>query len=105
MYTTSRRELEGIVQWLRASDESHWDDETTLLSRTVSALEDLPRQVRAKGGTSEGRSSESETFSAQATAVNVAMPHLTKMSEAMRDHNRAAALEYGETALGLLPER
>ncbi len=104
MYTASRSELAAIVQWLEGSDESQWEEATILISHTISSLQDLSPQARAKGGAgaSEGRSSESETFSAQATAVNVSIPQLMKMLKAMHDHNRAAALEYGQGALGLL---
>ena len=104
MYTASRSELAAIVQWLEGSDESQWEEVTILMSHTISSLQDLAPQARAKGaGASEGRSSESETFSVQATAVNVSIPQLMKMLKAMHDHNRAAALEYGQGAIGLLP--
>lgn len=105
MYTTSRRELEGVVQWLRGSDESHWHAQTTLMSQAISNLQDLARQARAKGaGMADGPSSESETYSAQTTAINVAMPELMKTWEAMHNHNRQAALEYGQAALELLAD-
>ena len=39
IYTTSRRELEGVLQWLRGSDESHWHAQTTLTSQTISNLQ------------------------------------------------------------------
>ena len=104
MYTTSRRELEGVLQWLRGSDESHWHAQTTLTSQTISNLQDLPRQARATAGMTELPSAESDSFSAKVTAVNVAMPQLMKMWEAMHNHNREAALEYGQAALELLPD-
>ena len=104
MYSATRSELAAIVQWLQGSDETQWEEVIILMSQTISDLQDLARQARAKGaGTSDGLSSESETFSAQATAVNVAMPQLMKMLQAMHYHNRETALESGETALGLLP--
>jgi len=53
----------------------------------------------------EGRSAESETFSAEATAINVAMPQLMKMWEAMHNHNRETALEHAKAALELLPNQ
>jgi hypothetical protein len=104
MYTARRSELAAIVQWLEGSDESQWEEVTILISQTISNLQDLPRQAMAKGADSaEGPSSEPDSFSAQATAVNVAIPQLMEMLKAMHDHNRAAALEYGQGALGLLP--
>lgn len=108
MTHSARAELENIVQWLQSNDESQWDEQTRLLSETISGLQDVFNQ-KAQGatqttGSAERPSAESETFSPEATAINVAMRQLMKMLKAMHDHNRAGALEYGETALGLLPE-
>jgi hypothetical protein len=103
MYTTSRREVEGIVQWLQGNHESHWHAQTTLMSQTISNLQDLLRQARATAGTTERPSAESDSFCDKATAINVAMPQLMKMWEAMHNHNREGALEYGQAALELLP--
>jgi hypothetical protein len=109
-YSSPRADLERIVQWLQSTDESHWDKQTPLLSGAISGLQKVSNQTtKAPGatltsGSTERPSSESETFSPKATAVNVAMPQLMKMLKAMHEHNRAAALEYGQAALGLLPE-
>jgi hypothetical protein len=108
MAHSARAVLENIVQWLQSNDESQWDEQTRLLSETISSLQDIFSQ-KAQGttqttGSTERPSAESETFSPEATAINVAMPQLMKMLKAMHEHNRTAALEYGQAALGLLPE-
>ena len=95
-------ELKNIVRWLESSDESQWKDVTRLLSETVSKLQDLGHPPPLDK--TERPSSESEAFSPEATAINVAMPQLMKMLTAMHEHNRVNALEYGQAALGLLLE-
>ena len=83
------------------------DDQTSRLSEAISELQEVAHRTTKAHGvnapTIERPSSESETFSPKATAINVAMPQLTKMLKAMRDHNRGDALEYGQAALELLP--
>jgi hypothetical protein len=94
-------DLKNIIQWLRSSDDSQWYDVTRLLSETVTDLESMVHPPHVDTG---GPSSESETFSPKASAINVAIPQLTKMVKALHEHRRAAALEYGQAALRLLPE-
>jgi hypothetical protein len=94
-------DLKNIAQWLRGADESQWEDVNRVLSETISELQALGHPPRSD--TKEGRSAESDSFSSQATAINVAMPEPVKTLDAMHGHNRAAALEHGQAALGLLP--
>jgi hypothetical protein len=101
MYSTSWTDIKNIVQWLRSGDESHWEEKIRSLLETVSELKELGHPPPHE---SPGPSAESKVFSPEANAINVAMPQLIKMLEAMRDHNREAALEHGQTALGLLPD-
>jgi outer membrane biogenesis lipoprotein LolB len=95
-------DLKNTLQWLRGSDESQWNDVTRLLSETVAQLQDAVQQAKDHK-TMDRRAAESDAFSREATAINVAMPQLTKMLDAMKDHNREAALEHGQGALALLP--
>jgi hypothetical protein len=101
MYSANRTDLKNILQWLRGSDESQWVDQIRLLSETISQLKDLARQT-TRTLTLDRPITESERFSPEATAINVAIPQLTKMLNTMHDHNRAAALDYGQAALELL---
>jgi hypothetical protein len=102
MYSASRTNLNNVLHWLRGQDESQWEEVTQLLSETVSELQDLvhPPHREMTGGPS----SESHSFSPQATAINVAMPSLMRMLNAMRNHNKVVALEHGEAAMEFLPE-
>lgn len=107
MLLPRRTDLTNIIEWLKGNDESRWDDQTRLLSETISELEDFPRQAtkghEAAPGSRGRPSAESNSYSQEATSISVAMPELMKMLKAMQDHNRAGALEYGQAALGLLP--
>lgn len=88
---------------VRGNDESQWNDTTRLLSETISNLRDMVQQTRDRKTT--GRpAAESETFSAESNAINVAMLHLMQMLGAMHIRNRELAIKHGEAALGLLPE-
>jgi hypothetical protein len=100
--TSTRTDLKNILQWLRGVNEFQWEDETRLLSETVSELQDLA--LPARPDATDRPTAESEILSPEATAINVAMPQLIKMLRAMHDHNRAAALDYGQMALELLPD-
>jgi hypothetical protein len=102
-YPASRNDLKKFLQWLRGWEESGWEDQIRLLSETISALQDLAHPT-ANPEPINRRSAESDSFSREATAINVATPQLMKMLGAMKDHDRTAALEYGEAAVGLLPE-
>lgn len=100
-YAASLMDLKNILQWLRGSDESQWNDTTRLLSETISNLQDMVQQTRERK--TERPAAESNSFSAEANAINVAMPKLTQMWEAMHIRNRGLALKNGEEALALLP--
>ena len=93
MYSASGEDLQTVLEWLRGSDESQWQYQTTLLSDMIS---DLQRMAR--------RSMESDLVPPGAAEINTAMPHLTNMLRVMQDRNRPAAIKSGEAALALLPE-
>jgi len=103
-YPVSRNELRNLLQWLREGrEESSWEDQIRLLSETIANLQDLAHPTANPEPTNR-RSAESDSFSPYATAINVAVPQLMKMLDAMKAHDRTPALEYGEAAVGLLPE-
>jgi hypothetical protein len=102
MYAASLMDLKKIFQWLRGNDESQWTDTTRLLSETIANLQDIVQQARDHKTT--GRpAAESNTFSAEANAINVAMPQLMQMLGAMHIRSRELAIKHGEAALDLLP--
>jgi hypothetical protein len=103
MYPASRDDLKSVLEWLHG-DKSQWQYQTSLLSDTIADLQRMARPIRRPDKTGR-RSTESNFFSLEANAINVAMPQLKNMLSAMHSQNRAAAIESGEAALALLPER
>jgi hypothetical protein len=105
-YSTSRADVKNVLQWLRSNDESQsqWEDQTGLLSQAVSDLENIA-QARTRPDKTGSPSAESDFFSSEANAIKVAMLDLIEMSMAMELGNREEAIESGEAALALLPER
>jgi hypothetical protein len=91
MYSASIADLENITQWLRGSDDLQWEDQTALLARTISDLEDMA-QTKARRGKTGSRSAESDFLTSEATAINAAMLDLIEMSMAMELGNRADAI-------------
>jgi len=104
MYSASREDLKTVLEWLRGSDESLWQYQTTLLSDMISDLQRMaPRRIH-RPEKSGSRSMESDFVPPGADEINTAMPHLMKMLGAMRSQNRAAAIASAEAGLALLPE-
>jgi hypothetical protein len=103
MYSANRADLENIIKWLRGNDDLKWEDQTALLAQTISDLEDMARP-KTRPDKTGGRSSESDSFSREATSINAAMLDLIEMSMAMELGNREEAIESGKAALALLPE-
>ena len=106
MYSASRTDVENVVQWLRGRDESQWEGQTRLLFEPMAVLRQMamarPITHRDKMGS---RSIEPDLLPPGAADINDGMLYLRRMLAAMFGHNRKDALEYGETALELLPER
>jgi hypothetical protein len=104
MYSASRTDLKTIVQRLRASDDSQWEEQIRLLSDTMAVLTDMSRPITRRDKTGS-RSIEPDLLPPGAAKINAAMPYLRGMLAAMFGHNRKEALEYGETALEFLPDK
>jgi hypothetical protein len=103
-YSAARTNVKKIVQWLRGDDESHWEEQITLLSETISKLVDKSRPITS-GDETGSRTSDPDVLPPGAVEINAAMPYLRGMLASMKRYGREYALEYGETALELLPER
>jgi hypothetical protein len=102
MYSPSRTDVKNIVQWLHGQDELQWADQAILLSETISELLEMSRPITRRDETGS-RSREPDLLPPGATEINAAMPYLRGMLASMKRHGRDYALEYGETALELLP--
>ena len=98
-YSASRADVKNVLEWLRSNDEVQWEDQTALLSQTISDLEEMARPK-----TPHDKTVNRSTESREATAINAAMLDLIEMSMAMELGNREEAIESGKTALALLPE-
>jgi hypothetical protein len=95
MYSGSRMDVKNIVQWLRGVDESKWEEQTRLLFEIMAVLREMSDPII--------RRDKPDLLPPRAVGINAAMPYLRGMLAAMFGHNRQEALEYGESALGLLP--
>lgn len=102
MYSSSRTDVENIVQWLRGRDESQWEHQSRLLAAAVAVLREISRPARRDETGS--RSGEPELMPPEAAGINDAMPYLRGMLAAMNGRSRMDALDYGKAALKLLPE-
>jgi hypothetical protein len=101
IYSATRSDLKSIVQWLRGGDESQWEQQSRLLAATIAVLKEISRPVTRLD---EAGSREPDLLPPRAAEINAAMPYLRGMLASMNRHGREYALEYGETALELLPE-
>jgi hypothetical protein len=104
IYAARRRELEGIVQWLRGHDESKRQDQLGLLAATIYDLKEMVHPINRRDDAGS-RSVDPDVIPVEAVRINAAMLHLDGMLDAMKRRNRETALEYGHAALGLLLDR
>jgi hypothetical protein len=104
MYSASRTDLKNIVQWLRGVDESQWEHQSRLLAATIAVLREISRPV-TRPDEAGSRSREPDLLPPRAAEINAAMPYLRGMLASMNRHGRDYALEYGEAALDLPPEK
>lgn len=103
MYSSSRTDVENIVQWLRGRDESQWEHQSRLLAAAIAVLREISRPATRRDETGS-RSIEPDLLPPKAAAINDAMPYLRGMLASMYGHSRIDALDYGKAALKLLPE-
>jgi hypothetical protein len=96
-YAGTKRQLEGIVQWLdgKDQDEAQWNAQTDLTHACLAEMADLSEAMRDAAKRSSGRYGHNPF----ADKLNRAMPHIRAMLTAMRIRDRATALSHGETAM------
>src|SRR5580658_3936161 len=98
MYADAKDSLKNILDWLDGSDHAGWERQIELGENCRSEMERTapPKYSGARKG--------SHTFGPErnpdAGKLNRAIPHVRAMLSAMRNRNRAAALEHGRAALG-----
>jgi hypothetical protein len=102
MFSTTKTRLTNIVGWLRADDESSWEDQIASLSQAISDFADIAHPTKQPDGP-QVRSTERD-IPPETAGINAAMPHLQNMLRAMQGHDREASLKDGEEALEFLPE-
>lgn len=100
MYADSQTSLKNIVDWLAGTDEAGWERQIELAEQCRSEMERLARPIYS------GARKGSHTFGPQRNPdsgkLNRAAPHVRAMLTAMRNRNRAAALEHGRAALAVM---
>jgi hypothetical protein len=80
-FSFTKSQIEGIVQWLRGTDEEQWVDKIDLLQKSLSELDSIEGTV------------------AGSDRMRAALPHLHGMLSQMRGREREAAVSAGLVAL------
>ncbi len=102
MYSASRTNIKNVVEWLRGTDETRWEQQTRLLFEAITELGEMSRLIPPRRFLSRGV--QPELVLSKKFGITDGMPYLRGMLSSMFAHNRRDALEYGETALEFLPE-
>jgi hypothetical protein len=102
-YSARRADVTKIVQWLKCGDECHWENQTKLLSGVIAIFKEMSRPI-PRLDKAPRRYRLPTVLPAHAAAIKDAMPYLRGMLAAMHARSRIDALDYGQAALGLLPE-
>jgi len=100
MYADAKNSLKNLLDWLDGSDEAAWEHQIQLGEQCRSEMERLARPKYS--GARKGSHQFGPERNPDAGKLNRAAPHVRAMLTAMRNRNRAAALEHGRAALGLM---
>ncbi len=95
MYDGSKDSLKSILAWLQGTDEGGWEAQIESGEGCRSDMERMARPIYGRGKTGPERNPDSEK-------LNHAVPHVRAMLTAMRNRNRAAAVEHGRAALAVM---
>lgn len=99
MYADSKDSLKSILEWLDRTDKAGWERQIELGEECQSDMERMARPIYAR---TRGRSALGPERNPDAGRLNRAIPHVRAMLNAMRNRNRAAALEHGKAALAVM---
>ena len=97
MESDAKTSLKTILDWLAGSDHAEWERQIELAEGCRSEMERSARPIYRRGRSGAEKSQD-------AGKLNRAIPHARTMLTAMRNRNRnrAAALEHGRAALGVM---
>jgi hypothetical protein len=100
MYAEAKNSLKSILDWLAGTDHAGWERQIELGEQCRSDMERLARP-KYSGSRKESHSLGPER-NPDAGKLNRAIPHVRAMLTAMRNRNRAAALEHGRAAMAVM---
>jgi len=96
----AKNSLKSIVEWLDGTDEAGWERQIELGEQCRSEME---RTARPKySGARKGSHQFGPERNPDAGKLNRAASHVRAMLSAMRNRNRAAALEHGRAAMAVM---
>ncbi len=95
---TSKDKLKSILEWLGGTDEAGWEAQIEVAEGCRSDMEREARPVYGRGA----RRALGPERNPDAARLNRAAPHVRAMLTAMRNRNRAAALEHGRAGLAVM---
>jgi hypothetical protein len=101
MYADAKNSLKKILEWLDGSDQAGWEHQIELGEQCQSEMERMARAIY-RGAKARGHVAQGPERSPDAGKLNRAIPQLRAMLTAMRNRNRAAALEHGRAAMAVM---
>ena len=100
MYADAKSSLRSILDWLDGTDEMAWERQIELGEECRSDMERMARPIYS--GARKGSHAFGPERNPDAGKLNRAIPHVRAMLTAMRNRNRAAALEHGRAAMAVM---
>jgi hypothetical protein len=100
MYADAKNSLKNVLEWLDGSDHARWERQIELGEECRSEMERLARPKY--GGARKGSHTFGPERDPDAGRLDRAIPHVRAMLSAMRNRNRAAALEHGRAAMAVM---
>ena len=94
MQSATKDSLKSILDWLEGADKAGWERQIELGEQCRSDIERIARTQKV------GAQGPERNLNVQ--KLNRAVPHVLAMITAMRNRNRASALEHGKAALAVM---
>jgi len=101
MYADAKNSLKSILDWLAGTDEAGWERQIELGEECRSDMERMARPIYT-GAKARSHGALGPERDPNAGKLNRVIPHVRAMLTAMRNRNRAAALEHGRAALAVM---
>ena len=101
MFADSKDSLKSILAWLAGTDRAGWERQIELGEACRSEMERMARPIY-RGAKARSHTAQGPERNPDAGKLNRAIPHVRAMLTAMRNRNRAAALEHGQAALAMM---